>query len=208
MERPAAEAAAGRAADHDRHRGAGAPALLGGDRDELIPRTGDEVRELHLRHRPHAHDRGAGAAADDRRLRERRVDHPPRAEFLLEAERHLERAAVDPDVLADQEDALVTAHLGAERVADRLQVCQFGHRAIYLWCGVSRSSGVAYTPSSKSFGSGSGDSSARWSASLRSFFTPEAISSSSPSVSSAFWRSHERKRSIGSAAAQRSSISF
>ena len=33
------------------------------------------------------------------------------AELLLEAERHLERAAVDADVLADHEDALVAAHL-------------------------------------------------------------------------------------------------
>ena len=33
------------------------------------------------------------------------------AELLLEALRHLERAAVDADVLADHEDALVAPHL-------------------------------------------------------------------------------------------------
>ena len=37
--------------------------------------------------------------------------HAPRAELLLEAERDLERAAVDADVLAEHEDALVAAHL-------------------------------------------------------------------------------------------------
>ena len=80
-------------------------------------------------------------AADDRRLGERRVDHAPGAELLLEAERHLERAAVDADVLADHEDALVAPHLLAEPVGDRLQIGLLGHG--YLWCGVSRSSGVA-----------------------------------------------------------------
>ena len=66
--------------------------------------------------------------------------HAPVAELLLEAERDLERAAVHADVLADHEHALVAAHLGAQPVGDRLEVRQLGH---YLWCGVSRSSGVA-----------------------------------------------------------------
>ena len=114
----------------DRHRRADAPALLRGDRDEVVPCARDEVGELHLRDRAHAHDRGAGRAGDDRRLRERRVDHAPGAELLLEAERHLERAAVDADVLAEHEDALVAAHLLPEAVADRLEI---GRSAIYLW---------------------------------------------------------------------------
>ena len=71
---------------------------------------------------------------------ERRVDHAPRPELLLEAERDLEGAAVDADVLADHEHALVAPHLLAEAVGDRLQVGLLGH---YLWWGVSRSSGVA-----------------------------------------------------------------
>jgi hypothetical protein len=49
------------------------------------------------------------------------------AELLLEAEGDLEGAAVDADVLADHEHALVTAHLGAEAVRDRLQVRELGH---------------------------------------------------------------------------------
>ena len=128
----------------DRDRRARAEALLRGDGDEVVPGAGDEVRELHLGDRAHAHQRGAGRAADDRRLRERRVDHAPGAELLLEAERDLEGAAVDADVLAEDEDALVAPHLLPEAVADRLQVGLLG--IIYLWCGVSRSSGVAKTP--------------------------------------------------------------
>src|SRR5205814_10522303 len=96
----------------------------------------------------------------------------PGTELLLEPERHLEGAAVHADVLAEHEDALVAAHLLPEPVADRLKVGLLGH---YLWWGVSRSSGVAYTPSVSVAGSGCGDSSARWSASFRSFFTNEPI---------------------------------
>src|SRR6476646_7554990 len=109
----------------------GPPALLRRDGDELVPAAGDEVRELHLRHGTHPHDRGAGAAADDRSFGERRVDHAPRPELLLEPERDLEGTAVDADVLADQEDALVAPHLRAEPVGDRLQVRELGH--CYLW---------------------------------------------------------------------------
>src|SRR5205814_533781 len=163
-------AAARREPYDDRHRRPHAPALLRRDRDEVVPGARDEVRELHLGDRPHAHHRRAGGAADDRGLRERRVDHAPGAELLLEAERHLERAAVDAHVLADHEDALVAAHLLAEAVADRLEVGLLGH---YLWCGVSRSSGVAKTPSASDDGSGSGDSSARVSPSVSMFLTPE-----------------------------------
>ena len=65
--------------------------------------------------------------ADDRGLGQRRVEHAPVPELLLEAERDLEGAAVDADVLADHEDALVAPHLGAQPVGDRLQVRELGH---------------------------------------------------------------------------------
>src|SRR5581483_2715785 len=137
---------------------------------------------------------------------ERRVDHAPRAELLLEAERDLERTAVHADVFADQEHLVVSAHLGAKPVRDRLQIRHLRHR--YLWCGVSRSSGVAYTPSVSFAGSGCGDCSARCSASFSSRFTPAAISSSSSADISTCSRSQERNRSIGSFSAQRSNITF
>ena len=133
VERAAREAAAGREPDDDRHRRPGAVALLRRDGDQVVPRARDEVGELHLGDRAHAHDRGAGAAADDRRLREGRVDDAPGPELLLEAERDLEGSAVDADVLADHEHALVAAHLGAEPVRDRLEVGHLSHRP--LTCG-------------------------------------------------------------------------
>ena len=51
VERPAREAAAGRQPDDDRHRRSRAVALLRGHGHEVVPGAGDEVRELHLRHR-------------------------------------------------------------------------------------------------------------------------------------------------------------
>jgi len=128
VERAARESSAGREPDDDRHRCPGAVALLGRDGDQVVPRARDEVGELHLGDRAHAHDRRAGAAADDRRLRERRVDDAPGPELLLEPERDLEGAAVDADVLADHEHALVAAHLDSKPVRDRLQVGHLSHR--------------------------------------------------------------------------------
>ena len=64
-------------------------------------------------------DRGAG----DRLLADRRVDDPLVAELLDQAEVDAERAAepsLDADVLADQEDRLVAAHLLGDRLAQRL----------------------------------------------------------------------------------------
>jgi hypothetical protein len=128
VERAARKAAAGGESHRDRDGRARPVALLGGHGDEVVPCTRDEVRELHLGDRAHAHHRGAGAAAHDRRLGKGRVDHAPRAELLLEALSHLEGAAVDAHVLADDEDALVALHLRAEPVGDRLQIRLDGHQ--------------------------------------------------------------------------------
>src|SRR6476646_11984980 len=127
MYRATGETAARGQAHRDRDGRSGAVALLRSDGDEVVPRARDEVRELHLCDRAHAHDRRARAGADDRRFGQRRVEDAPLPELLLEAERDLERAAVDADVLADHEDALVALHLLPEPVADRLEVGLLGH---------------------------------------------------------------------------------
>jgi hypothetical protein len=95
----------------------------------VVEAAGDEVRELHLAIGPHALDRRADRAADDRRLGQRRVHHARGAELVDEAVGHLEGAAEDADVLAHHEDALVGAHLLAHRVGDRLQVGHGRHQA-------------------------------------------------------------------------------
>src|SRR5581483_2446480 len=139
--------------------------------------------------------------------------HAPRAELLLEAERDLEGAAVDADVLPDHEHALVAAHLPAEGVGDRLQVRELGHGSggwpgvevplacgrpvvhVGQWWGRYSSSGSAYTPSVSVAGSGSGDSTARRIASESTCLISAPISSASSSVSETLARSQARKRS-------------
>ena len=107
VERPAVHAAAGRAADDERHADAGAVARLGGEVRDHVEGARDEVDELHLGHGPHPHHRGPDRGADDGGLGDRRVDDALLAELGDEAVGHLEGAAVDADVLAEQEDALV-----------------------------------------------------------------------------------------------------
>ena len=65
VERPAGEAAAAGQPHGDRHREPLAVVHLARHVDELVEAAGDEVRELHLAHRPHADDGGAHRGADD-----------------------------------------------------------------------------------------------------------------------------------------------
>ena len=84
--------------------------------------AGHEVGVLELRNRTQALHRGPDRHADDRLLRDRGVHHPLRPEAIDEPLRDLEGAAVDADVLAEHEHALVALHLFPERLRDRDQV--------------------------------------------------------------------------------------
>ena len=111
VEGAAVHAAAGRAADDERDADAGAVARLRGEVRDHVEGAGDEVDELHLRDRAQAHHRRPDRRADDRGLGDRRVDDALLAELAEQAVGHLEGAAVDADVLAQEEDALVALHL-------------------------------------------------------------------------------------------------
>jgi hypothetical protein len=127
VKRPAGEAAAAGQAHGDVHRQPLAVEHLARDVDDLVKAAGDEVGELHLADRAQPDDGGTDRRADDPRLGERRVHHPFGTELLDEAVGDLERAAVDADVLAHEQDAVVPAHLGAQTVGDRAQVGHLGH---------------------------------------------------------------------------------
>ena len=104
--------------------------------DDLVHGAEDEVAVLHLGDRPHARHRRADRGADDRGLRDRRVDDALAAELVGKPERHGEAAAEaarHADVLAEQEDGRVGAHGDPHGIAQRLRhahapaaVC--GHR--------------------------------------------------------------------------------
>ena len=86
--------------------------------DDLVVRLRAEARELDLGDRHHARNREADARADDRRLRDRRVEHSGLTEPVEQTVGDPEDAAVVPDVLAEQDDAVVACHLVRHRVAD------------------------------------------------------------------------------------------
>ncbi len=111
MKGTAADAAAARAADDDGHAGAVAITAGRGEVREHVEAAGDEVDELQLRDRTHAHVSGAYRGSDDRGLGDGRVDDAALAEAVEQTVGDFERAAVLPDVLADQDDALIARHL-------------------------------------------------------------------------------------------------
>src|SRR3954470_10235299 len=208
VEGPAAEAAAARQPHRDGDVQPEAVVGLAAHVDELVEAAGDEVGELHLADRPHAHHAGADGRADDRRLGQRRVHHAVRAELVDEAVGDLERAAEDPDVLAHQEHALVRAHLLAQAVADRLQVRHRRHRLAHPLYGacpsISSCASSAKIPCVAVCGSGIGMASAS--------STPASIASRTSSwtaaTSTPASRSRASWRSIGSFARHSSSFSL
>src|SRR6266436_450875 len=78
---------------------------------EHVVGAGDEIDELHLCHWAHAHVSRPGGGADDRRLRDRRIDDAGVAELLGEALGDLERTAVRPYVFPQNEDGGIALHL-------------------------------------------------------------------------------------------------
>ncbi len=111
MERTAAHIPAAGPAHHQRGRKASAVARGRDIIREHVVGAGDEVDELHLRHGAQSHMRGARSRSDDRRLGDWRVDDARRAEPLAEPVRDLEGAAVQADIFAEDEHAVVALHL-------------------------------------------------------------------------------------------------
>ena len=88
--------------------------------DDLIQRRIQETHELNFRHRLQSVRRHADRHAGDRRLGQRRVLNPVRAEARLQPGGGAEHAAVRADVLADHDDRCVMLHFPAMRHCDGL----------------------------------------------------------------------------------------
>jgi len=110
--------------------------------DDLVHHQRDEVRDLELDHGPAADEGGAHACTRLRGFRDRRVDHALRSEALEQARRDLEQAAHLRDVLADDEDALVAAHLLVQGLVQRLRHRQLTRVAHDSLPGASQSAGA------------------------------------------------------------------
>src|ERR1035437_4282988 len=122
VEGPAVHPASAGPADDHRHADARAVAVLGREVREEVEGARDEVDELHLGDGTHAAHRRADGAAHDRLFGERRVEDALFPEPLLQPFRHLEGAAVDADVLPEDEDARIAFHLLEEGLTDGLEV--------------------------------------------------------------------------------------
>ena len=127
VKRAAAKAASRGGANDQRHGPSPAEAALGGKVRDLVERAGHEIRELHFDDRPQAVDGCPCSGPHDGRLRQRCVDHSPLAEALQKTLRYLEGAAVDGDVLAHDEDGLVTLHFFPKALANRFHVGHLSH---------------------------------------------------------------------------------
>src|SRR5215207_7680976 len=119
MERPATDTTAARPADDDRN--PRAIAIPAGCREirQHVEAACDEIDELDLAHRAHAHVRRTDGGADDCLLRNRRIHDPLLAVLLDQPLGDLERAAIRADILAHHEYALISRHLLEQRLPDR-----------------------------------------------------------------------------------------
>jgi hypothetical protein len=104
-------------------------AQLGGVLDDLVGRLEREVPGHHLDDRAHAGHRHADRGAGEAGLGNRRVDHALGAEAVEKGIGHEVRAAVEADVLAHDDDALVTLHLVGHRGTKRLAIGHYRHGA-------------------------------------------------------------------------------
>src|SRR5262245_36220379 len=173
MERPAMHAAAERCPNHPRHRCPPTVMILSRDFGDLVEGTRDKIGELHFHHGAHTHHGRADRRSDKPGFSQRGVQYPPFAVFLLEAFRDPERAAVRADVLAHQENALVTRHLLIQRFRDCFEVSDLrggGCRHAFT------SSSAANTPSRISGPSGRGLCSANSTPASTSFLTRSSTS--------------------------------
>ncbi len=112
--------------DRQRQRGVAAEHVLElrGLIRELVHRDKHEVHEHQVDDRTESHDCGADAEADDRLLRDRRVDHPALAEPFEEAVEVVEDASGAADILASDEHIRIFVHHLGQTLVERLEVAE------------------------------------------------------------------------------------
>src|SRR5215208_6130464 len=118
------DAAAVGAPDHERHLylSTREVAHLGGVLDDLVRRQKREIPGHHLDYRTHAHHRHADRRACKPVFGDGHVHYPPGPVLIVEAIRYEVGAAVDADVLAHEDDALVIVELVDHRLPQGLAV--------------------------------------------------------------------------------------
>src|SRR4030095_1217998 len=110
MKRTAVHSTSTRSTDNDGDRGAPEVAAFGGEVGDLVKAAGNEIRKLHFCDGAHAHQGSTNRGADDAGLRNGRIHTAQLPELFEHAVGDFERAAVEADIFADDEDTLVTFH--------------------------------------------------------------------------------------------------
>jgi hypothetical protein len=85
---------------------------------QLIDAWIEEAHELNFANRLESLRRHADAQSADQQLGERRIDHALGTEPLLQAHGGAEDAAIDADVLAEQNDVRLLFHGAGQRQVD------------------------------------------------------------------------------------------
>src|SRR5215210_1613721 len=118
------DAAAVGAPDHERHLylSTREVAHLGGVLDDLVRRQKREIPGHHLDYRTHPHHRHADRRACKPVFGDGHVHYPPGPVLIVEAIRYEVGAAVDADILAHEDDALVIVELVDHRLPQGLAV--------------------------------------------------------------------------------------
>ena len=106
---------------------------FGGLVDQLVHHVEEKIAVLYVGHRPHAAEGRADGNAGDGRFGDRRITHPLAPKFLRKAQRHCKcppKPARHANILPQQEDAWVTAHLFAQRLTQRFGNRHLSHRQL------------------------------------------------------------------------------
>ena len=129
VEGPAAHVTSRRAAHYNR-RGEARPVPSGGNIiGQHIVRARDEINELHLGDRAHAHMCRPSSCAHDRSLAYRCIDNAVRPEPLKKTLRDLESSTVLGDIFTQQKNPLIPLQFLPHSLAQGLQVSDFSHPA-------------------------------------------------------------------------------
>jgi hypothetical protein len=88
----------------------------------------DEPHELDFGDRLHALGCHSDRQAGDHGFRQRRIHYAIRAEFLLQARRGPEHAAIDADIFPEHYDRVIAAHLVGKSHGQRFYQGDLGHQ--------------------------------------------------------------------------------
>src|SRR5437016_13596862 len=122
---------------------------------DLIHREDREVKGHHLDDGMEAGHGSADGQAGKPQFGDRRIDDAPGAELFQEALADLEGALIIGDILADQEDFLVAAHLFPQSLVERFPIGD-GHYTRPPWSGQDPPFSPVNTSSARASTAGTG----------------------------------------------------